>query len=437
MNPLAKKNKLIEIPEDVKEVTSFGKEEECTPEEVDMTQEGKDAIWDAVENYYRTRVHPAIAFCLRRKGKIVFNRAIGHASGNGPEDGPDAEKVLCTPDTPICQFSASKAITAMLVHKLVELRLINLTDPVAHYIPEFGKKGKQGTTILHVLSHRGGFPMLSPDTDKDALYDFDWAVRLLCEAKPVYPGGYFISYHAITGGFILGEIIRRVTGQGLREFMETHVKNPMGFRYFNFGLPQEDRPKMARNYVTGYPPPFPFTLIVKRVLSGGWDEIVEIANEDAFYDSVIPSANIVATVNEMGQFFEMLLQGGKYEGKQIFDPLTVRRSAIPVGKMRFDRSMVLLPMRYSAGFMLGQDPFGMFGPNSGNAFGHWGFINSFSWADPSREISVSILNTGKPFIGTHLVAHFRLLSEIAAHCGQIPCEEREHGSIYSEPIHQV
>ena len=119
-------------------------------------------------------------------------------------------------------------------------------------------------------------------------------------------------------------------------------------------------------------------------------------------------------------FFQLLLDGGERRGVRVFEPLTVRRATLEAGKMRIDSTMVLLPMRYSAGLMLGASPFGMFGPDSERAFGHWGFIKSFSWADPARDISASILNTGKPFLGPHLVAHVQLLTLIGKHCPKVP-----------------
>lgn len=151
--------KTIRVPDDLARVTSFRPEEEVHPSEAGMEEEGVNAIWSGVEDLYRSGVHPAISFCLRRQGGVVLKRAIGHARGNGPDDAPDVEKVLVTPNTPICLFSASKVAVAMLVHLLDERGLIHLMNPVSHYIPEFAAYGKSGVTIHHVLSHRGGMPI--------------------------------------------------------------------------------------------------------------------------------------------------------------------------------------------------------------------------------------------------------------------------------------
>ncbi|ETR73275.1 MAG: Beta-lactamase domain-containing protein [Candidatus Magnetoglobus multicellularis str. Araruama] len=404
----------INIPDDLSQVTVYDPSEEVDPAEAGLTQHDINTIWEGVENYYKTGIHPSIALCLRRQGKIVIKRTIGHAKGN--IQGDTTAPVVMHPETPICQFSASKAVTAMIIHHLAENGQLHLTDPVCHYIPEFGAHGKEAVTVYHVLSHRSGFGIIPDNISTDVLFDHDEAVKMICDMAPQYPAGHTASYHAITGGYILHEILRRVTGKDIREYLKETIQEPLGFKYFNYGIDENKIETVAKSYFTGWPVVYPFTMIVRRSLGGPWDMAVKMANDNRFFTSIIPSANLIATVDEMCQFFQLLLNGGELNGVRIFDPVTVRRAIIEAGKMQLDKSMVLLPMRYSAGMMLGSDPFGMFGPNTQNAYGHWGFINSFSWADPDRDIAVSMLNTGKPFLSTHLVSHFDLLTRIARHC---------------------
>jgi len=415
----ALRSKKIIVTDDLSTVTQYNPAEEVNPKDAAMSQENVDAIWSGVEKYYQTGVHPAITLCLRRLGKIVLNRAIGHAQGNGPEDKSGTEKTLITPQTPICQFSASKAVTALLIHLLSEKGEIHLTDPVSHYIPEFGAHGKDDITIYHVLSHRSGFPMAPKGTDPDILFDFDGAVKMVCESEPKYPAGHTLSYHAVTGGFILGEIIRRVTGKDIRTFVDDTIRKPLGFKYFNFGMPVDEQYTAARNYVTGPPVVFPFSSLITRSLGKEWNDIVRISNKPKFLQAIIPAGNLYATADEISQFFQLLLNGGELNGVRIFDPLTVRRATIEAGKMEFDKTMVLLPMRYSLGMMLGSDPISLFGPYTKEAFGHWGFFNSFSWADPTRDLAISLQTTGKALLGTHLIEHFQLLHRISKNCEKV------------------
>ncbi|HJP64731.1 MAG TPA: serine hydrolase, partial [Actinomycetota bacterium] len=108
----------IRVPRDLESVTTIGLE--ADPAVAGMTAKGIERIWRGVTGLYRSGVHPAIQISLRRDGHVVLDRSIGHARGNGPQDKPDAEKVPATPETPFVVFSASKAVTAMLVHVLQE-----------------------------------------------------------------------------------------------------------------------------------------------------------------------------------------------------------------------------------------------------------------------------------------------------------------------------
>ena len=104
----------IHVPDDLESVTTIG--EEVDPGEVGLSPREIDRIWSAARELYRTGVHPALQLCLRRHGQVVVNRAIGHARGNGPRDGPETEKVLVTPGTPYCVYSTSKGVSAIVAH---------------------------------------------------------------------------------------------------------------------------------------------------------------------------------------------------------------------------------------------------------------------------------------------------------------------------------
>ena len=142
------------IPRDLFEVTSHG--EEVAGREVGVSQGRIERIWGAAEDLYRTGVHPALQICLRHRGAVVLHRALGHARGNAPGAARDAHRVRATTRTPFNIFSASKAVTAMVVHKLAERGLLHLGDPVCEYVPEFAKHGKRAITLQHILAHRAG-----------------------------------------------------------------------------------------------------------------------------------------------------------------------------------------------------------------------------------------------------------------------------------------
>ncbi|WP_252279076.1 serine hydrolase, partial [Mycobacterium tuberculosis] len=105
----------IRVPADLDAVTATGEEDHS---EIDGA--AVDRIWRAARHWYRAGMHPAIQLCIRHHGRVVLNRAIGHGWGNAPTDEADAEKIPVTTDTPFCVYSAAKAITATVVHMLVE-----------------------------------------------------------------------------------------------------------------------------------------------------------------------------------------------------------------------------------------------------------------------------------------------------------------------------
>lgn len=407
------------VPRDLASVISFDPAREDDPVDAGMTPAQRDRIWDAVCDLYRTGVSPAVTFCLRRHGKVVLNRALGHISGNGPEDKPDTPKVAAHPDTAICLFSASKVVTAMLVHLLDERGEIDLLDPISHYIPEYGVAGKRNATIYHLLSHRGGIPSISGDFDPELLFDVDNIVQLLCAAKPVSPSGHRVAYHAVTAGYIFGELIRRVTGKNVRELLAETIQKPLGMEFFNYGVPSHLRHRVAQSYATGFKPVGPVDVYIRHVLGGSLDLAVDLTNDPRFMDTICPAGNIFATAEEASRFFQLLLNGGELDGVRVFQPMTIKRAILESGRPEIDRTL-MLPMRYSLGLMLGDNPVGMYGPMTRQAYGHLGFSNIFCWADPARDTAIGLLTSGKPLVGPHLPAMAKLLYRLSTDCPRVP-----------------
>ncbi len=406
----------IVVPKKLAELTTWSPAREARPEDAGLREPDVQAIWAATEGLYRTGLHPAIALCVRRHGRVVLDRAIGHVGGNGPGDAPDEPKVLATPDTPFCVFSVSKAVTAMLIHLLDERDELRLDDAVGEYIPEFSRHGKRRVTIRHVLTHRAGIPTVPGEhADLDLLADWDGILARLCDAEPTFSAGRRLAYHAITGGYVLGEIIRRVTGKDVRTFLRDEIKVPLGLRWFGYGVKPEELPFVARNYTTGGPVPPPISTLVRRALGVPFAAVAGLSNDPRYLTAVMPSGNLVATASELATFFQVLLNHGELDGVRLFAPRTVRRALTESAYLELDLTLAL-PLRYGLGFMLGA-PFGsIFGPSTPHAFGHYGFINVICWADPDRDVSVSLLTSGKPFLGPHLYRLFEVLRTIGHVC---------------------
>jgi CubicO group peptidase (beta-lactamase class C family) len=422
---LPKATNVIRVPADLESITEVDRKGECDPRDVGLEPQQLANIWGAVENFYRTGMQPGISIAIRRHGKLILHRALGHARGNGPDDAPEADKMPMRLDTPVCLFSASKAVTAMLVHKLAEDGRLRLRDRIADYVPEYGVRGKEKTTVLNVLSHRAGIPSIPmKDPDPALLQDWDGIVQMLCAAKPMHLIGWVQAYHAITAGFVLGEVIRRVTGRELRDVMIESFNKPLGLRHFNYGLDEAGQSDAAFNYFTGAPLKFPLSYVAKRVLGVSFEQVTEISNEKNFMTAVVPAGNLYATADEAGRFFQMMLNGGELDGVRVLEPRTVQKATRPAGVIQVDRSLII-PMRFSAGMMLGEWPAGLYGSNCAQAFGHLGFINIVCWADPARDISASLLTTGKSMAVENLAAFYKVLLAISMNCPPVPTTQRK------------
>ena len=412
----------VRVPRDLASVTTVGTE--VPAEEVGLRQSTVEGIWKSARDLYRSGVHPAIGLCLRRHGRVVLDRAIGHARGNGPHDGPDVPKVPATPETPFCVYSTSKAVTAMVVHLLQERDLLDIQDRVAEYIPEYAAHGKGGTTIAHVLAHRAGVPGLPREAlDLDRIGDREFVLRAICEAKPFVKPGTLLAYHAVSGGFILGEIVRRVTGRSIRDVLAAEILDPLRFRWGNYGVAADDVDAVGLSYVTGPRLLPPLSNLVTRVLSLPIDKVVEISNDPRFLTAVIPSANVVTTANELSRFFEIFRAGGELDGVRIMRPATIRRALTEQSRLEIDLSLGF-PTRFSYGMMLGANVLSLYGRDTDLAFGHLGLINIMGWADPERGISGGLITSGKAIVYPELPRFYGLMQRIASTVPKVPAAER-------------
>jgi CubicO group peptidase (beta-lactamase class C family) len=394
------------VPRDLESVETRGPEEPAT---VDV-----EPVWNRAVGVFRSGVHPAIQLAIVHEGRIVLDRSIGYASGVRPGASLDRPgPVPLTTDTPMNLFSAAKALTATVMHLLEEQGAVDLDAPVARYVPEFGRHGKDRITLRDVLRHRAGIPSLPREVfDLDTLADPDRIEAILCDLRPMGLPGHGPAYHTLTGGFVMEAVTRRVTGRSLRDVLVTCVKQPLGLQWFDFGVTGADAALVASNVSTGLPVLPPLSMVMDRLLGIPWDHAIELSNDPRFVSGVLPSANALVTARDVATFYQCLLEGGTHDGVHVFDPDTIRRAVYSDTSFAAIDRMIMLPLRYSAGFMLGTRTLSLFGWNHPNAFGHLGLANSFTWADPDRNLAVALLTTGKAVVGTHLLGLLQLITEI-------------------------
>ena len=338
---------------------------ESAPESVDMDPASLSRALDlAASRRAVTRL------CVVRYGRIVLNRSIG-----------------CDPDALFLVFSAGKPLVTMLVHQLAERKQLKLDDPVAKHWPEYGRNGKGAITIRHVLQHRAGVPTARRSLIGDALAMTDWdrSVRNARRARPKWDPGPATApgYHVITYGFILGELVRRIAGVDLPEYLRQQLLDPLAMHDTFLGLPADQWPRRVPVKATG-------ATALPRSLA---------FNRRAMRTGVIPAANVSTTATDLARFYQAMLNGGELDGVSVLRPETIAEARKPSSDGERDR-VLDRPIRWSQGFQLGgagyrtdqnHDPHRhadqpMGNTSSRNAFGHNGSNVCNAWADPDRDL---------------------------------------------------
>ncbi len=373
---------LVPVTADLDDITAVGPEDD-TPDTA--------PIWESVREWYRLGSTPAIQICLRRNGRVVLNRAIGHGWGNAPGDGPEVERIPVTTQTPFCGFSTAKGVSAAVMFMLIEEGAFGFDDPVGDYIPEFAANGKGAITIGQVLTHTAGVPFVTPPyRGHELVFDEELCLRFLADAKPSYPAGRFRVYHALTSGLIQRLLVQRATGKRIRDHLAERVLEPLGFRWTNLGVRPEDVDAVVPSVKTGPPPSWAAAFIAGKALGGGFaKDAVNRESNRAFLTAELPSGNLVTTAAELSRFYEILARGGELDGVRFLRPETVREAVRPAPRVPGIAGRVS-----RAGYELGGHR-SKFGRDTAAHFGRSGFTTQYGWADPARGLSGAILTNGK------------------------------------------
>ena len=296
-------------------------------------------------------------------------------------------------DTLASVFSASKGLTSTCVHMLADRGEIDLDAPVATYWPEFGQAGKDAITVASVMGHRSG--VIGPQTrltPKETL-DWTWVCEKLAAAEPWWKPGTAQGYHLVTLGFILGEILRRVTGQTLGHFLRTEIAEPLGIDA-HIGLPPSEhhrcaemvnKPHIRDVLAAGQAPEHPRSL-AEHPMAGfavalGFVPDDEIGSEaiDVWRTVEFPATNGHVSALGLATFYNALAQ----EKLLTWDHMQRCR----VSQGGYENDVVLGPRvadhGWGLGYMLNQRR--VAGPNP-KIFGHGGSGGSFGFVDLEHRI---------------------------------------------------
>lgn len=288
-------------------------------------------------------------------------------------------------DTLICQMSVAKAVTAFCVHVLADRGLVDLDAPVARYWPEFAAEGKGGVTVAWALSHLASVPVADA-APRGAIFDWEGMTRAIADQKPLWPPGTVPCYHTATQGFLLGEIVRRVSGQTLGTFLRREVSAPLGLDY-QIGLTPAEEARCATMIPSaGNVLSAAQSGQVSDLLARGWAQLPlhEDFNSHRWRAGEVPSANGHGTARAIARLYAALAAGGSLDGVQLVRPETMERA----WQQQWQGKDVMsgLTFRIALGFYLNCPPDRPMGP-SPRAFGHSGAGGAQSFGDPDNQIA--------------------------------------------------
>jgi CubicO group peptidase (beta-lactamase class C family) len=237
-----------------------------------------------------------------------------------------ARTVPWAEDTITCVFSTTKTMVALAALVLVERGQLDLDAPVARYWPEFGAAGKSGVLVRHVLSHTSGLSGWAQPVALADLYDWDRCTALLAAQEPWWAPGTASGYHSLTIGFLVGEVVRRVSGRGFGRFFAEEIAGPLGAD-FHIGLPRSEFARVAN--VVPWPPadaaPMDPGSVAFRTMTNGTLNDVRDAWSDDWRQAVIPAANGHGNARSVARVQSAVSCGCQVDGVRLLSPKTINR----------------------------------------------------------------------------------------------------------------
>ncbi len=272
-------------------------------------------------------------------------------------------------------WSTTKAMTALCALILVDRDQLDLDAPVAHYWPEFAQNGKENIPVRYLLSHSSGLAGFQEPITTEVLYDWDRAVGLLAAQKPWWEPGTASGYHSITFGYLIGEVLRRITGKSPGTFFREEVAEPLGAD-FHIGLPLEHDERVAelipppvlKPGEEGYVDPKDMSEISRKM--GNPSMPATITRERAWRAAEIPAANGHGNARSVARIAALLACGGELDGVRLLSMATIEKA---IEEQISGTDLVLqVPMRFGLGFGLNSEETPV-GPNPRTFFwGGWG-----------------------------------------------------------------
>lgn len=325
-------------------------------------------------------------------------------------------------------YSVTKGAAALGVHLLVQRGLVDLDAPVARYWPEFAAAGKSAITVRMLLSHRAGLPLIDPPLTREELLSGDAVAPRLAASAPLWEPGSRHGYHALTFGWLAGELVRRVTGSTIGEFFAEEVAAPLGLAFW-IGLPERQRGRLAP-LVNGAPPSpadlaelddpgqrdtvaqimaamtDPSTVLFRALTTNGVLPAPDAGtwNDSAILAAAIPAANGVTNARSLARMYAACVS--RVDGVRLLEPHTVAAATVEHSSGRDE--VLFAPTRFGAGYMLHSAGSTMLGEDS---FGHTGAGGALGFADSAAKVGFGYVQN---LIGRGLTADSRAARIVSA-----------------------
>jgi CubicO group peptidase (beta-lactamase class C family) len=336
-----------------------------------------DAVREAFAANFDAGREVGASFAATLEGEPVIDLWAGHADR--------AATRAWERDTIVNVFSTTKAMTATCANMLVDRGLLDVDAPVVRYWPEFAAGGKADMPVRFLLSHTAGLAGLSTPLPMEALFDWERMTAALAAETPWWPPGSANGYHAMTFGFLVGELIRRVTGVSPGTFFRDEVARPLAAD-FHIGLPASEDPRVAEMIA---PPRTELggvaidgESLAGRVLANP-PLRPEYANRLDWRRAEIPAANGHGNARSVARVLSVLACGGALDGVRLLGETTLRRA---IAEQAYAKDLVLgRKFRWGLGFMLTSTELPL-GPNP-HVFGHGGWGGSLGFADLDARVS--------------------------------------------------
>jgi CubicO group peptidase (beta-lactamase class C family) len=281
-------------------------------------------------------------------------------------------------DTIVNVYSTTKVMTAICAHMLVDRGLLDVDAPVAKYWPEFAQAGKENIPVRYLLSHQSGLSGVDEPITVDTFYDWDRMIKLLEKQKPLWEPGQHCGYHAITFGYLIGEILRRITGKTLGTFFREEVAIPLNADFY-IGLPAEHDSRVADLIPAPDPSPGDPMYIDPEVMSEAAKKAMNPplnkatalrSRERGWRGAEIPAANGHGNARSIARVGAAMACGGELDGVRLMGLPTIEKA---MEEQIYDTDLVMnMPVRYGLGFGLNSPEMPISPNQRAFTWGGWG-----------------------------------------------------------------